>query len=138
MENNTYPIDVLTNRLYSDLSRMRNNKKFTIDIPSVTSANRRTFVANYRTICEQLKRDEEDIKTYFKTELRTDITIDQKGVMIITAMLKQNNIQKIFDNYIKQYVACDECHGCDTTLVKENRILYIKCNNCLCKKAKIN
>jgi translation initiation factor 2 subunit 2 len=72
---------------------------------------------------------------FFEKELQTSVSINQDGGLVITGMFKQPGLLKIFTNYIKEYVTCKECNSCDTEIIKENRITYLKCNKCLSKKA---
>lgn len=131
-----YSDSYLIDKLYSELDAIGNNsKKIAIDKPDVSSANKRTFLKNFRGICTKLNRDEEDIRSFFEKELKTQITINQDGALVITGMYKQNGIMTILTNYIKEYVMCKQCSSCDTNLVKDKKILFLNCNKCLSKHA---
>lgn len=127
----------LLDRLYDELAKKTtpSNNKLTIDAPIVACANKRTYVSNFAIICNKLNRKESDILQYFTEELNTAISIDQNGCLIICGIFKQAGIQKIFGNYIKEYIICKECHSYNTELIKENRITFLSCNKCLSKKA---
>lgn len=131
-----YSTDKLMDRLYDQLAEHRiRNAKLTVCRPKVSSANRRTFVQNFDTMCEKLNRPVLDVRKFFEAELNAVTTIDGNGNLVITGFFKQNGIEKILSNYIKQYILCSECKSADTTIFKENRITFIKCGRCLSKKA---
>lgn len=133
-----YKVEYLIDRIYNELEvHLNSSKKISIEKPQVSIANKKTFIANFRNICTKLKRKEEDVRLFFEKELNTTVTINQDGALIITGMYKQPGIINVMTNYIKEYVTCKECGSCDTELIKENRILFVKCNRCLSKKALI-
>ena len=135
----TYTDNFLLDKLYSELESLTTpNKKISIEKPEVSSANKRTFVANFRNICNKLNRKEEDVRTFFETELKTAVTINQDGALVITGNYKQNGIMTILTNYMKEYVICKQCSSCDTELIKENKILFLTCNKCLSNHAIVN
>lgn len=130
----TYLID----KLYSELEEIvSDSKKIAIDRPEVTCANKRTFVANFRNICFKLNRTEEEVRTFFEKELKTTITLNQDGALVITGMYKQNGITAVMTNYIKEFVMCKQCNSCDTNIIKEKKITYLNCNKCLSKHSLI-
>lgn len=131
-----YTTTYLVDKLYMELKNYNStNKKLTLNKPDIKSANKRTYISNFRTLCTKLNRDIDDVKTYFEKELCTTITINQDGALVITGMFKQIGIMKVLDSYIKEYVTCKECKSCDTEIIKENRITFLKCGKCLSKKA---
>lgn len=136
METPTYTDNFLLEKLYTELEQVITpSKKISIEKPEVSSANKRTFIANFRGICDKLNRKEEEVRIFFETELKTGVTINQDGALVITGNYKQNGIMTILTNYMKEYVICKQCSSCDTVLIKENKILFLVCNKCLSKHA---
>lgn len=131
-----YPVAFLIDKLYDELNmKLKKKSKILLDPPGVTNGNKKTYISNFRKICQQLNRTEQVVQSYFEIELSCKTSIDQNGSLIINGNFKQNGIEKIFSNYIRDFVSCKECSSCDTILFKENRINYISCNRCLSKKA---
>lgn len=131
---NVYSDTYLVDKLYSELEAIGNDskiKKIALEKPEVTSANKKTFISNFRMICLKLNREEADVKLFFEKELNTTVTINQDGGLVITGFYKQNGIMTILTNYIKEYVMCKQCNSCDTYIIKEKKITYLKCNKCL-------
>lgn len=133
-----YPIEDLVESLYNELDAQQiNNQKVILEKPIVKTANKKTCIVNFSTICSKLNRNVLDVKQYFEKEMNVVSTINIQGSLIITGMFRENNIITVFSSYIKDFVKCKECNSCDSKLIKENRITYNNCNKCKSKKALI-
>ena len=131
-----YTLDFMLDKAYTDLKEISNqSNKLSIDKPEVIFMNRKTMITNFVAICKQLHRQTTEVQNYFDTELAVKSSVDQNGSLVITGRFKTAGIIKVVANYIKDYVSCKECASCDTSLNKENRILYINCNKCKSKKS---
>jgi translation initiation factor 2 subunit 2 len=131
-----YNSKFLVDKLYIELSRSAaSNRKLILEKPEISSANKKTFISNFKAICTKLNRKVDDARDYFEKELCTTVTVNQEGSLVITGVYKQVGIMKVLDSYIKKYVTCKECSSCDTEIIKENRLTFLKCNKCLSKKA---
>lgn len=131
-----YNDNYLIDRLYIELGNHQNtNKKLILNKPEISSANKKTYISNFKEICDKLNRRVSDVQDYFVKELATSISLNKDGALIITGVYKQAGIIKVLSTYIKDYVTCKECNSCDTEIIKENRITFLKCNKCLSKKA---
>ena len=130
-----YTLNNLIDKLYQELdNHVGTNKKITLEKPIVNSMNKKTYFHNFRPITQKLKRTEEDVRSYFEKELNTEVNINQAGGLVIAGIFKPQNIMTIISNYIKEFCTCSECKSCDTLLIKEGRLRFIKCNRCLSKK----
>jgi len=131
-----YSDNFLTEKLYSELETLVTpTKKISIEKPEVSNANKRTFIANFKNICNKLNRKEDEVRLFFEEELKTTVTINQDGALIITGNYKQNGIMTVLTNYMKEYVICKQCNSCDTGLIKESKITFLICSKCLSKYA---
>ena len=131
-----YSLEYTLNRAYDELKKISiQSSKINIDKPVVNFSNKKTYISNFVTICEKLKRKTEEVQIYCEEELSVKSSIDQNNCLILPGRFKIDGIIKVFDSYIKQFVTCRECSSCDTILNKENRILFITCNKCKSKKA---
>jgi translation initiation factor 2 subunit 2 len=135
----TYSDQFLLDKLYEELEAFSPSiKKLSIERPEVTSANKKTFVVNFRNICSKLNRTEAEIKQFFENELKTTVTINMDGALVITGNYKQNGIMSILTSYLKEFVICRQCSSCDTILKKENKIMFLVCSKCLSEHAIMN
>lgn len=135
MSNTIYSRDFLLDRLYDNINKSKSNSKILLAKPQVSSANRRTYFANFKQFCTAVKRDQLHVKQYFDDELRKMSSISNNGCLVIQGMFQQKHIDKLLKKYIEEYVKCKICKKGNTELIKENRIQYIKCNVCLSKTA---
>ncbi|CAH6421160.1 Translation initiation factor IF2/IF5 [uncultured virus] len=140
MENNTYEIEFLVNKLYNELDANKTenkteNKKLIIPRPEVVVANKKTCIQNFGKICEKLNRKMSDVQAFFDTELRIKSSINSEDRLIIPGIFRLSGIQNILINYIKNFLECKECGATNTFINKENRINFIKCNICLSQKS---
>lgn len=137
--NTSYSDDFLIDRLFSKLEGL-NTKKLTIPNPVITKKNKKTFIENFGLICKSINRDVESVREYFEKNLAMgsgDITLSAGHVLTITGSHLEINLIKHLQDYVMTYVICTEkkCGSGNTELVKENRILWLVCKNCNCKKA---
>ena len=131
-----YNTKFLVDRLYIELGKFSGpNKKLVLEKPEISSANKKTFIGNFKAICTKLNRKSEDVREYFEKELCTTVNLNSEGALVITGIYKQVGVMKVLQEYIKKYVTCKECSSCDTEIIKENRIVFLKCSKCLSKKA---
>ncbi len=133
-----YSTEWLIDRLYAELekeSTNKTNKKLIMEHPIVTMQNRKSFFANFRSICKNICRPELDVKQFFDAELACGSTIDSNGVMVISGKFRAKNIEKVLINYLTIYVFCKECSSNKTDIIKKDRIPFLKCNKCLSEKA---
>lgn len=134
-----YTTTFLIDKLYSELDEINSHdlksQKLILSRPIIKSANKRTFISNFKEICKSLNRNIDEVKIYFEKELATTVTINQDGGLVITGLYKQNGVMKVMESYIQTYVICKECKAYNTDMVKENRITFMKCNICYSKKA---
>jgi len=106
-------------------------RRYTIAPPQILrEGNKKTIFANLSSICERLKRHPDHVMQYIFAEFGTSGSIDASGRLTIKGRFQQKQIQNILRRYITEYVTCKTCKALDTTLSKENRIFFIKCESC--------
>lgn len=136
MASTTYDLNFLIDRIYTELAKRENNKnKLILMKPEVVSANKKTFIKNFRDICSKIKRSENELKDYFYEELSAQTSIDQNGYLVLQGIYKGANIQKVLIQYIKDFISCKECGSANTEIKKINRIKFLVCNQCFSKKS---
>ena len=135
-----YPVEFLVDRLFDELSNTtkanaNTKSKLSLPRPIVAVVNKKTLVKNFRQMCQQMNRSELDVQKFFSDELLKKTSVDSKGGLLIWGMFRQPGIEKITKRYITQFIICKECNASKTELIKEHRVLYLKCHKCLSKKA---
>ena len=89
----------------------------------------RTILSNFNQIAAALRRDQEHLLKYILRELGTPGEIKKKGV-IIGRKVSASMINEKIQQYAKEFVLCKECKKPDTKLVKEDRVMFVKCLAC--------
>ena len=124
-----YDIDYLLERLYYNLGNVSKTKVI-LARPEVNILNKKTNMLNFRVICNQLNRSEQDILKYFEKETSTSISINADGVLIITGIYRLPKIEQILRNYIVENVQCNMCKSLETSIHKKSKNIILDCSKC--------
>ncbi|KAH9386448.1 translation initiation factor 2 subunit 2 [Nematocida major] len=85
---------------------------------------------NITEICRVICRDVAHLRQFIEVELSVNCSIDGEERLVIKGIFPETQLQKIVRNYIKQYVSCGICGSLETTLEKEDKLLFKKCTTC--------
>ncbi|KAH0794597.1 eukaryotic translation initiation factor 2 subunit beta-like [Histomonas meleagridis] len=137
---NLYPYSEMIERAFNlmhskNVESSSTSRSIRLPAIQIEKKAKKTIFLNFTTICKSIKRDPEHVKHYICTEQNTDASIDGKGGLIITGRLQMNAIEKYILQYVHQYVKCPVCGSADTKLEKNNRLLFIKCNQCTAQRS---
>ena len=94
----------------------------------------RTVVSNFTQIADHIHREPEHLLKYVLKELATPGEM-RKGAVIIGTKVPASRINDKIQSYMKEFVVCPECKKPDTKLLKEDKMLFLKCSACGAKKA---
>jgi len=110
------------------------NERF--EIPNVKGhiQGNKTIVSNFLQIASILGRDPSHILKYILKELATPGEIKKSGSVIIGTKISASRINEKIKQYAKEFVFCPECNKPDTKIIKENRLIFIKCSACGAKR----
>ncbi|OHT09079.1 Domain found in IF2B/IF5 family protein [Tritrichomonas foetus] len=111
------------------------SRRIALPAISITRKAKKTIFNNFTSVCQIMKRDPEHVKQYICTEQNTDASIDGSGGLVITGRLQQTTIEKYITQYVHFYVKCPVCGSMDTKLEKNNRLLFIVCNQCTAQRS---
>jgi translation initiation factor 2 subunit 2 len=130
---NLYPLNFLIDRIYvAEKEATKTSKMPEIQVKYI---NRKTHILNFGALCKALGRDKEAVKTFFESELHVETSINSNDMLIMNGRYDDvNKIKLIFRSYTSIYVMCKECKSIDTVLEKVDKLLVIRCNNCLSAK----
>ena len=93
-----------------------------------------TIFKNFVQIAEKLRREPKHMMKYLTKELATPAVLDGPRA-IFQSKLQLKVLQLKLEAYVKEFVICKECKRPDTQLVKEERIMIMKCEACGAKSA---
>ena len=89
----------------------------------------RTFIVNFIDITNSIRRDPKHLAKYLFRELAKPGNIDGSRLILQGKVIK-SLIEKKIENYIKEFVYCQECNRPDTHFEKEARLTFLKCEAC--------
>lgn len=98
--------------------------------PEIQLQNRKTFIPNFSQMCASMKREPADVSAYINKELQMQTSISAGGVLIIHAISRKTQVEKVIEKYVLEFVRCPLCKFQDTRIEKDNRITYLRCNRC--------
>ena len=125
----------LLNKAYEKLPKIEDQvDRFRIPIAETMVQGNQTIIKNFSDIAEILRREPSHILKFLTKELATPAGLDGKRA-ILQAKIPQKMIQQKLETYVVDYVFCRECKRPDTKLIKENRIIFLKCEACGAKSS---
>jgi translation initiation factor 2 beta subunit (eIF-2beta)/eIF-5 len=139
----SYDQQALIARFYLKCSALKSANTTGLVQPLTKVENRKTQMSNFGVVCESFKRPLAHVKNFVEEEInsvktendrRVDVSLSSANVLIVSGNFKQNYMEGVIRRYIKRYVQCQSCKQMDTLHIKENRVEYIQCNKCKCKK----
>lgn len=132
-----YTYDELLNRVFNIIKEKNpdmitgEKKKFVMKPPQVARVGtKKTSFSNFADICKLLRRQEKHLLNFLLAELGTSGSLDIQKQLTIKGRFQQKQIENVLRRYIKEYVTCHTCRSPDTNMVKEERLFFLKCENC--------
>lgn len=89
----------------------------------------KTVISNFLQIAQALRRDPEHLLKFILKELASPGEI-KKTEAIIGRKVNAVAVNEKIEKYVKEFVMCSECKRPDTQLIKEDKIVFIKCMAC--------
>ena len=113
--------------------KIKSQERF--EIPKVIGRfqGNKTVITNLSEISQALGRDINHMIKYLTKSLAAAIET-QGSLVIFGRKIKSDLINEKIGAYAKTYVICKECTRPDTQLVREDRILFLKCQACGAKQ----
>lgn len=91
---------------------------------------KKTVFANFMDLCKTMHRQPEHVQNFLLAELGTSGNLDGQQRLIIKGRFAPKNFESILRKYINEYVICNGCKSSDTLLTKENRLFFLRCEQC--------
>jgi translation initiation factor 2 subunit 2 len=141
MDENILYINLLED-IYDSLdknSNLFNNKEIMVAKPEVKfDITKKTIWSNFRYICKELKKNEDEILNFFAKEFSTTPSINFEGQLLIKGKYTDIIIGSTLKKYIKTFMQCSACKTINTTVEKkQNKLTYLICHNEKCKCEKV-
>ena len=122
--------DTLLKRARSKLPKdVYEHVRFEIPDVVVVNEGRKTIIMNFSEIAQKLNREANHLIKFLTRELATSANQDGNRV-IFQGRFISSLLNRRIDLYAKEFVICHECTRPDTHLIKEDRIMMVKCDAC--------
>ena len=125
-----YDYDKILEKARNSLPEKISNKE-RFEIPKVRGhiQGSKTVISNFNQIASAFGREQEQLLKYLQRELATPAEIDGPR-LILGRKINASLINTKIEQFAKEYVICLECGKPDTIVVKEDKILMLKCTVC--------
>lgn len=123
----------LLRRAKEKLPLGREESRFEMTRAVVIQTGRRTIVKNFYEIAKNLRRDPKHLAKFLFKELAVPGSLDYNE-LILQGRFSDELINKRIEDYVKEFVFCQECKKADTTLQKLERVTILKCEACGAKR----
>lgn len=91
---------------------------------------KKTVFVNLMDLCKTMHRQPEHVMTFLLAELGTSGSLDGQQRLVVKGRFAPKNFEGILRRYINEYVICNGCKSSDTILSKENRLFFLRCEQC--------
>ncbi|GMP86152.1 hypothetical protein CsSME_00039038 [Camellia sinensis var. sinensis] len=91
---------------------------------------KKTVFANFMDLCKTMHRQPEHVMTFLLAEMGTSGSLDGQQRLVVKGRFAPKNFEGILRRYINEYVICNGCKSPDTILSKENRLFFLRCEQC--------
>lgn len=130
----SYTQSDLIDRTMAVLLSVQKKDKVNIKMPDMRFKNHRTTVSNFIMMCQAINRSSESdirhIKNFLENDMRISTSLDGGNNLVIVGRIKNIDFQKCFTRYFEQFVQCKSCKSQVTSVVRRDRLWYIKCDRC--------
>jgi len=101
------------------------------EIPKIEGhiEGKKTILTNFFQIAEYLRRNPEHFQKFILKELAASGQREGDR-LVLNIKIPSSKINEKIQQYAKEFVICRECGKPDTELIKEDRLLFIKCLGC--------
>ena len=97
------------------------------------ATGRQTVVKNFGEMCKTLRRETKHLSKFLFKELAVPGSM-RNSELVLQGKIYKNIVDQRVQEYVKEFVLCKECGKPDTSFVKSDRLLFIKCEACGARK----
>ncbi|KAA8517556.1 hypothetical protein F0562_017814 [Nyssa sinensis] len=91
---------------------------------------KKTVFVNFMDLCRTMHRQPEHVMTFLLAEMGTSGSLDGQQRLVVKGRFAPKNFEGILRRYVNEYVICNGCKSPDTILSKENRLFFLRCEQC--------
>ena len=105
----------------------------TIHLPTPVAmrvGSNKSALINFMDICRFLHREPSHLATFILTEFATSGAVDGCLRLILRGRFRERHFEVALKSYVRSFVLCSTCRSMETILIKENRLIFLKCMTC--------
>ncbi len=126
----TDPYEQLLKQAYSNITeRTESSERFVVPDVKAYVEGKTTILENFIEITGKVRRDPDHMMKFLLGELGTSGKMDGNRA-IFNGKFEIALIKAIIKSYVDDYVICSECGKPDTRLVKDDRVMILRCDAC--------
>nr|AFD22855.1 eukaryotic translation initiation factor 2A [Tamarix androssowii] len=91
---------------------------------------KKTVFVNFMDLCKMMHRQPEHVMNFLLAEMGTSGSLDGQQRLVVKGRFAPKNFEGILRRYVNDYVICNGCKSSDTILSKENRLFFLRCEQC--------
>ncbi|KAL5725173.1 hypothetical protein ACHQM5_008346 [Ranunculus cassubicifolius] len=120
------------NLMHENNPEFASKRKTVLSPPQILlEGTKKSILVNFMTLCNQMHRQPDHVMSFLLAELGTTGSIDGQQRLTIKRKLKSTVvIEGLLKRYANKYVKCNACNSMDTLLSKEDRLYFVRCENC--------
>ena len=119
----------LLQRAQKSSPKTDDSDRFTLPTVELMTQGTKTVIKNFSNVASTLRREEDHIFKFFLKALAVPGDL-KSGRASFTGSFTQRQMDNRIREYARLYVFCYSCGKPDTQLMRENRILFLKCMAC--------
>ncbi|XP_077214795.1 eukaryotic translation initiation factor 2 subunit beta-like isoform X2 [Tasmannia lanceolata] len=96
---------------------------------------KKTVFVNFMDLCKTMHRQPEHVMNFLLAEMGTSGSLDGQQRLVVKGRFAPKNFEGILRRYVNEYVICNGCKSPDTILSKENRLFFLRCEQCGCSRS---
>jgi len=108
--------------------------RFKIPNLNIFTEGNKTSILNFSEIADILNRDPHHIMKFLLRELATRGNFEGTRATFI-GRFGQLTLNSLMRRYTEKYVLCPSCKKPETTIIKEDKFIYLQCNSCGAKQS---
>jgi len=109
---------------------VKGHTRFVLPVVEVHLEGNSTIFKNFSEITSALNRTTEQVLGFLLKELGTAGQVKEGGRIVFKGKIAKRKIEERIDEFIKDFVLCQECERPDTRVEREGRIMVLKCEAC--------
>lgn len=122
--------DKLLEKAYEKIpENVKKSSRFEIPKVALRIESKNSFIVNFSKIINTLNRDARHFLGIFLKKAGTMGEIRGQQ-LFLKGRYKEQVLNRLIENYTKNYVLCDVCNKPDTEIQREGKKLFLKCGAC--------